>query len=115
MTCIKRAPPLVIKMSVVETRVFMQYLIAGLGNIHSTIHLTNIQLRLLQNAVYNLMFNNTIELSDKDKRYFQRYSRALKHLANKYTPNSLRRDIVKQRKALIRRVAHVIYEYVKEN
>ena len=102
---------LVIKMSLNETRNFFEFLIGGLSNRHTTIYVTNKQLRLIQNAVFNIFFNNSLQFSDKDKTYFKRHTKYLKLLANKYTSQTEKRDIITSKRPLMKRVSTVVIQY----
>ena len=99
-------------MSIEDTRDLFQFLITGLGSKKNTIYLNNKQLRVLQNSLINVFFNDSIEISEPLKVYFKRHSKYLKQLASKNIDHNIKRDIIDKKRALIRKVGNVIIDYI---
>ena len=69
-------------------------------------------MRILQNIVYNLFFNSSIDVDDKSRKYFNRNIKSLKALASKRVSSQVKRDIATTRRPLLRRVVGVIKKYI---
>ena len=101
-------------MSREESKQLCDFLITGLSNYRNKIHLTNRNIRVLQNLVYNLYFNNSIKIDDKSTKYFNRNIKSLKVLANKNISSKIKRGIISSKRPLIRRIATTLKQYLEE-
>jgi hypothetical protein len=101
-------------MSLEDTRILFQFLDIGLASKRNVIYVTNRQMRVLQNSVYNIFFNSSLSFDEKLKKYFKRHSKQLKQLASKQVNIDVKRGIISKNRALIRKVGFVVLKYINE-
>ena len=65
------------------------------------------QCELLRQVAYNILFNSSVKLSDRDRSYLKRRSGAIKRLASKKVCHWRKREILVKHHRLIKRVAEI--------
>jgi hypothetical protein len=101
-------------MSVETTLHFMKSYLQNTANKRSKIYLTAKDLKVIQNGIYNIYFNDKMNLSESDIKYFRRYTSKLNILASKKSTISVKRDIASNNVGVLRRVANIIITYISE-
>ena len=75
-------------------------------------HLTSQQCQILREAVYNLLFNSSIQIIDKDRQYFNRRMTVLRMLASKRVCVKEKRNLLVANQALLQKVVSIVINYL---
>lgn len=80
------------------------------------VHITKAQCKVLQNIMYNLLLNGSLQslLSEVDRRYLRRSTRALRGLASRNICLGSKRAMLVKKTPLVRRVMIIILRYIDQ-
>lgn len=70
------------------------------------------QCDLIRQAAYNILFNSSLTLSEKDKNYFKKHIGAIKRLASKRICLEKRRPILVKHHLVVKRIASIALKYL---
>ncbi len=76
--------------------------------------ITKDQCELIRQAALNVLINSGLELSDKDRKYFNRHINTLKKLASRRICLDGKRETLPKYKQLVTRVLNLIIEYISQ-
>ena len=71
------------------------------------------QCTILRQLAYNVMFNSSITLSDKDRQYLQRHSKVVKVLASKKACTVEKAQFFTTHQSVIYKLAKIGLQYLK--
>ena len=80
-----------------------------LGLLHN---ISSEQCDLIRQAAYNILFNSSLILLDKDKNYFKKHIGAIKRLASKRICLEKRRPILVKHHLVVKRIATIALDYL---
>lgn len=75
-------------------------------------NITKSQCAKLRQVTYNLLFNDSIELSQEDRQYLKRHSKSVKELASRRVCLARKRAIIVRKHLLIKRIAQITVDYL---
>lgn len=70
------------------------------------------QCGIIRQVAYNILFNKSIELSDKDKAYMKRHSSSIKTLASRKICLVKKKAVLVSKNLLIKRLAKITIAYL---
>ena len=80
-----------------------------LGLLHN---ISREQCDFIRQAAYNILFNSSLTLSDKDRNYFKKHIGAIKRLASKRICLEKRRPILVKHHLVVKRIASIVLKYL---
>ena len=75
--------------------------------------ITKKQCTIIRHLAYNLMFNESIEITGKDRSYLKRHTKSIKELASKKTCAGRRKEILVAKHLLVIRLAKLALKYLQ--
>jgi hypothetical protein len=73
------------------------------------------QCKWVREIAYNILFNSSIRIPEKERKYFKKNSLVIKLLASKKISGKDKKKIIGDNHPLVRRLAGVVYDYLTEN
>lgn len=74
--------------------------------------LTPAEAGLLRQVAYNILFNSSLQLSERDRTYFNRRLPLLRRIASRRVPTAEKRLILGKKPMFLKRLALVANEYL---
>ena len=78
-------------------------------------HITSEQCWKIRNMCYNLLFNSSINLADRDRRYLRRNVQDIRKLASKRICLEDKRGVLSAKQLLIRKICVIVVGYYNSN
>ena len=76
-------------------------------------YISRSQCTIVRHLAYNLMFNQNIEITSKDRGYLRRHTEDIKRLASKKTCIGKRKAILLRKHLLVKRLAQLALRYLQ--
>ena len=76
-------------------------------------NITKKQCTIVRHLAYNLMFNDNIDISSKDRAYMKRHTSSIKELGSKKTCINRRKVLLVYKHLLIKRLALLALKYLQ--
>lgn len=99
-------------MSLQDTRELFEFLQTALKQKKTKIHFGKDHIKLISNAVYNLFFNDSIELQESQQRDLNKHLLTLKRLASKESTIVQKRKLLIKHKKLLKLVVDIVLNYI---
>ena len=75
--------------------------------------ITRSQCAILRQVVYNILFNDSLEISTEDRTYLKKHHTALKRLASRRVCFDAKKFAAQRHHLLIKRLAEITVDYLK--
>lgn len=75
--------------------------------------ITKKQCAILREVAYNLLFNDSLDISPDDRQYLKRHHISIKSLASRRVCQEKKKTIVVRKHLLIRRLAEIAVNYLR--